>query len=1002
MNIAAIYKALNIEENEKGRVQLLLLQSVFLGIFYGTFDIGASALFLDAFPADKLPVAFTVSGIVGIILTALYSSLQSRISFGKLSFLNLFSIAVMSGLLWVGYIVSNSPTLAFIVLVMMGPLNILAIVGFWGVAGRLFSLREGKRLFGLVDAGQIIGVIISSFAIPILLSSFFRTQELLLLCAFSVAIAGVIQLTISKKYNLSAKTKNNRTKENSEASPPVKKEGFFAFLKNKYVRFMSLSVTLSMITAFFVHYSFLAVSDDKYPESIELAKFLGVYTGLLMTFSLIIKTFIYSKLMKTYNLVTNLLILPVLLFILTILASFAGSIWGYTSDVPTFTFFFLLLALSRLFSRSLRESIELPAFKIFYQSLSSDKRHDIQAKIDGVVNEFSALFSGALLALPGMLSWFSLLHYTYTLAIILPFWIWVIYNLYAMYKNSLKETLNKSINIKKKNTNNETTETYSNQYLQFLKNYNNIEYINLILKNPKLYPNKSLFNEYKLNDKGFPIYSSSSQKTNSGEIEKYAKSSNSEERAKAAYLISQNNNLDDKSIQILLILLRDFNRSVRLNAIKAIYLHPTPNAIQGLLDCLSDPITAPAAEQTILRIGNEALSPLEQYFYSSGISNTLKLKTVNIIGNIGTPTCHEMLEGKLILSDYNIIKEAINGLQKSNYTANNETGIRHIRQAIEFVIQIIITHKSYIENLKKVPESEHIINVFKENIQENFNYLYKLLKLEYEPQSVEMVKRNLELGSNESIGYALELLDIFIAEEMKPILLALFENTTDIEKLNYYAEYFPIDNYEPREILEHIISGSINTIPAQIINETILLYSKLFLKKKIPDCISAHIFNNNVVIRETAAYVIYKNNFEFYSIITKRLDKKTKQSIDSVILKLIRYSNKLKINIINNIMQVLSTRNFNLISDLVAASNEYNLNSPTILKTDDYYFIYSYNEKIRFKRNESEIIQNNVILNLKSGEIIPKEKQSIYYVSKAAFYSILFKYPELKDLIKKL
>ena len=46
---------------------------------------------------------------------------------------------------------------------MMGPLNIIGLVGFWGTASRIFTLRQGKRLFGIIDGGQVIGIIIASY-----------------------------------------------------------------------------------------------------------------------------------------------------------------------------------------------------------------------------------------------------------------------------------------------------------------------------------------------------------------------------------------------------------------------------------------------------------------------------------------------------------------------------------------------------------------------------------------------------------------------------------------------------------------------------------------------------------------------------------------------------------------------------------------------------------------------------------------------------------------------
>ncbi len=148
-----IAKALNIEAGEGASVGLLIFQSIFLGIFYGTFDISASAMFLEEFEASMIPNAFLVSGVVGIILTSFYSWLQSRIRFSIFSLLNLFLAVGLTVLMRFGFTLWDSNWHVFVVFVMMGPINIIALLGFWGTVGRMFTLRQGKRLFGLIDTG---------------------------------------------------------------------------------------------------------------------------------------------------------------------------------------------------------------------------------------------------------------------------------------------------------------------------------------------------------------------------------------------------------------------------------------------------------------------------------------------------------------------------------------------------------------------------------------------------------------------------------------------------------------------------------------------------------------------------------------------------------------------------------------------------------------------------------------------------------------------------------
>ena len=164
--MASISRSMNIEKGEEIRVYLLLLQSFFLGIFFATYEISAFTLFQGAFNQDDLYQSFVVSGVAGVILSLLYSKLQSSMSFAKLANLNLFFIVCLMASMWGLTRFSDSKAVIFFAFIMMGPLNAIGQLGFWGMAGRLFNLRQGKRLFGLVDSGQTFGMILSDWLLP--------------------------------------------------------------------------------------------------------------------------------------------------------------------------------------------------------------------------------------------------------------------------------------------------------------------------------------------------------------------------------------------------------------------------------------------------------------------------------------------------------------------------------------------------------------------------------------------------------------------------------------------------------------------------------------------------------------------------------------------------------------------------------------------------------------------------------------------------------------------
>jgi hypothetical protein len=125
-----LFRLISIESAEESRVTMLLWQSVFLGIFYGTFDVSAHSIFLSVFDEKMLARAYVVSGFAGIILSFLYSRCHTRFQFRNFAVANLLFITAVTLILWILLLLYPVGWVIFLVFILLGPLNILAISGF--------------------------------------------------------------------------------------------------------------------------------------------------------------------------------------------------------------------------------------------------------------------------------------------------------------------------------------------------------------------------------------------------------------------------------------------------------------------------------------------------------------------------------------------------------------------------------------------------------------------------------------------------------------------------------------------------------------------------------------------------------------------------------------------------------------------------------------------------------------------------------------------------------
>ncbi|HTE29492.1 MAG TPA: hypothetical protein VK666_03900, partial [Chryseolinea sp.] len=76
--------ALQIQTQEQKQIVLMLCTGFFMGVFIATYQVTADSLFLNRL-GDQLNRAFLIAGILGIITTAAFSTVQNWVKFTTLA-----------------------------------------------------------------------------------------------------------------------------------------------------------------------------------------------------------------------------------------------------------------------------------------------------------------------------------------------------------------------------------------------------------------------------------------------------------------------------------------------------------------------------------------------------------------------------------------------------------------------------------------------------------------------------------------------------------------------------------------------------------------------------------------------------------------------------------------------------------------------------------------------------------------------------------------------------
>ncbi|MEM7109042.1 MAG: hypothetical protein AAF519_12515 [Bacteroidota bacterium] len=897
-----LYSLLNITENEATKVFLLLGMGFFMGIFLATLSVGASTLFLNNLEGqqleEQLPLAILTAGVLGIIFTYLYNALQGRISFVALASGSMIIItAILAGIEWALRNFETLDHVYFLAFTFIVPSTFIVLLIFWGAFGRMFNLRQSKRIIGSIDTGQLVASIIALFSIPVILN-YIENADLLFISLISIGglLATFLVIVQKKLFVQGIQSDSGRIK-------------YIEIFKNKYIALMAIFVTVSMIAVNFVDYSFLNVVKLQFDER-SLPNFLSLFEGTVVIFSFLFQTFITDKIIAIYGLRVSLLINPILIGLFTALAIPIGFAFGYSIESDSLIFFFVIIAMSKLFNASLKDALDGPAFKLYFLPVENSLKFDVQTKIEGVVTAFAGLIAGMLLILLRNIEGLSLIYISIVTLPLFLLWYYVTTKMHNSYRLTLKSSLVKN---KAQLANNIHREISNDRILTHQLESDSAATIIYGLKimeklEPQLFESsiknflesdsekvREYANHWSTRlDLEFERTSEISRlakaaaeeaadsdliSVNPARLEKLSQSTNSDDRVLAAKIVRRVTG--EKNIFLLLELLRDIDPNVKKEAIITARKLKVKETWGVLIDFLDSPNFANEAAAALTEAGEPALFALETAFHRSGQSDLVMLKIVQIMGKIGGDEALDLLWNKIEYPDGRIIKHILLSLRYYDYRATDKRRTS-IVTLLENEIGKAIWNLAAIEEFPNVKHFVYLRNALKDEVENNFDMIYMLLSILYDPQSVQLVRENAESGTADGSAYAIELLDLFLDQELKAKLFPLVDDIEVDEKLRQLQIHFPRESYTEIQALNYILNRNYNQVNRW--TKACALHSVAFMPDfKISRGLVAQLFNQDEMLQEAAAWVIYHKDRETFNSVSSRLKQERRKELEASI-----------------------------------------------------------------------------------------------------------------------
>lgn len=941
-----LLKAFELKSEEYGKFLLLFFHSFFLGLFIAFYFVPANSVFIKHYGSEQLPIAYIFAGIAGYLSTIIYSSLQKRVSsralfLGAVLFMFLVTILSRIALEFIDEVqFINEKVLSFFIFVWAWPFISLVGIESGGLALRLLNLRQVKRMFGQINMGGVMASILGYLAIPLIMPLLSHEYDLLYIAVCGTAISIILLFIIYKRFP---------EKVTQRFSDQVVKSTttFRSLFKERYFALIFLSATLSMTVIYFADFGFLSsikvqAKNGSYITPEQVPQFIAIVFGILKIGELV-TSFFSSRILSKYGVKLGLTILPITSTLLITIAVIVGLLWGAISFI-----FFILFVLNKSLERILRRSLDDPSFNILYQPLPDEKKLSIQTKV-GVIMQISIGIAGMLLLLVNEVlesmdgfKFFPLLFLPILLA-----WSFVALKLYNSYKERIRKILKEKNRKKDKDTDIYGTDVLSKQLrdtnekvvensvillsetnpralelrgVELLKRGNeNVTKAILRIIDPTYRQEfkpiiqkicdtsdakviKELAEQALINLDYAEISS-----TKQHELQKLADSNKLEDKISLIKYLFLNKT--EKDEDIIAKLLDDKNKMVKRAAIKLAGKRDSDKLMKTLVGFLRDPEYSHFVASTILEYGEKVLDELEILFKKE-TSIPVLLKIVEIYAKIGSQSAKALLVNHLSYQNKEIQLAVIRALYYCQYQVNvKERTI--IKQKVEDIVEYILWTFVAINDIETEKNTLKVIQSIDLERKENFDILFYLLSFIYQPATIDLIKTNI-IGENTI--FALEIIENFITQDIKLLIIPLFDKISVSQRMKKLHSYFPHKKMKFTDRLKDIITRDYNKVDVWTIAKTMELLGKLHRRKKsnevradeteyqnqidvwtrekvnellgqvrkseMPDEIFVSVHHPDELVYSTAAKVIYDENPTRSINILKRLSGKKQQLIE--------------------------------------------------------------------------------------------------------------------------
>ena len=412
-----------------GRILLLAGQAFALGLTLVWIAIPATALFLEAYGPEVLPVSYIGAACAGALASVSLTVAFRRRPLAAVAARVLAALTVLLAASWLLLGRSGTEWVSFGLLVLV---PIVVPVGFMfvvGQAGLLLDVRTLKALYARVVAGFALGVVVGGLAGPILLEALGDTADLLGAASAAAALLFALVVLALKRHpaELSAVERD----EGGHERPTLR-----ALSRNRFVMLVVAFQMLSAVESQWLDFLVYDRAAQRYEASDELARFVSQFAAIAygtdILFLLLVAGFLLRRCGLRYGLTANSL---------GVLTVVAAVIVATTIQGAGATLVFALVVAARVVDLTLSDGSSRTSLSAAYQAVPNSVRAVVQATVEGLAVPLAIGVSGVVLLLVDGVGLTDSLLLPVLTALVLIAWGMVAVVLYREYGASLLASL---------------------------------------------------------------------------------------------------------------------------------------------------------------------------------------------------------------------------------------------------------------------------------------------------------------------------------------------------------------------------------------------------------------------------------------------------------------------------------------------------------------------------------------------------------------------------------